>query len=150
MPRSRDLLARFRPAGTPGAAAATGVPADRVAERSAELEPVLAQLADTETEVARLLTEASAEAERRRAEGDARARAVVAAARQQAEAERADAAGRVRRQGEGESAEIAEAARREADDIGRRADARTPGLVARVVATVRADLGFDDQPARAP
>ena len=32
MPRSRDTLQRFRPAGTPGAASAAGIPVDRVAE----------------------------------------------------------------------------------------------------------------------
>ena len=41
MTRTRELLERFRPAGTPGAAGGRGVPVDRVAERSAELEPVL-------------------------------------------------------------------------------------------------------------
>ena len=143
MPRSRDFLARFRPAGTPGAAAATGVPADRVAERSAELEPVLARLADTEAEVARLRSDAYAEADRRRAEGADRARAEVAAAKHRADAERGEAAGRVRRDAQGESAEIAQAARREADDLRRRAAARTPSRVPRVVATVRTDLGFD-------
>jgi hypothetical protein len=37
----RDFLERFRPVGTPGASA-TGVAADRTAERAAELEPALA------------------------------------------------------------------------------------------------------------
>lgn len=54
MPRARDFLARFRPAGIPGAAAATGVPADRLAEAGAELEPLFAMLADTEAEIDRI------------------------------------------------------------------------------------------------
>ena len=46
MARARDFLEWFRPSGTPGAAARPGVPADRLAERSAELESLLALLAD--------------------------------------------------------------------------------------------------------
>ena len=65
MPRPRDLLQRFRLAGTPGAPAAPGVPADRVAEVSAELEPVLARLAAAEQEAERLRTGARDEAARR-------------------------------------------------------------------------------------
>src|SRR5512135_1507062 len=49
----RDFLARFRPAGTPGAARA-GVPADRPAELEAEVGPVLALLAGTDAECGRL------------------------------------------------------------------------------------------------
>jgi hypothetical protein len=40
-----DFLRRFRPAGTPEAAARAGVPVDRAAEAAGELEPVLALLA---------------------------------------------------------------------------------------------------------
>ncbi|MDX3758599.1 V-type ATP synthase subunit D [Streptomyces mirabilis] len=49
--RLRDFLKRFRPAETPGASA-TGVSADRTAERAAELEPALAQLTDVRQEAA--------------------------------------------------------------------------------------------------
>ena len=42
---ARDLLHRFRPVGAPGAAPA-GVPADRVAEVSRELQPVFDELVD--------------------------------------------------------------------------------------------------------
>ena len=54
MPRVRDVLYRFRPAGAPGAASSAGVPVDRSADLAAELEPVFALLADTEQEVCRL------------------------------------------------------------------------------------------------
>ena len=50
MPRTRGLLQRFRGAGAPGAASAVGVPADRVAETAAELEPVFARLAPVQAE----------------------------------------------------------------------------------------------------
>jgi hypothetical protein len=69
MPRSRDILQRFRPAGTPGPASSSGVPADRVAEASAELEPVLALLAETQAEVSRIRRDAEREAEQRRQGG---------------------------------------------------------------------------------
>ncbi len=46
MPRVRDWLDRFRPAGGPGAPSAAGVPTDRHAAASAELAPVFAALAE--------------------------------------------------------------------------------------------------------
>jgi hypothetical protein len=58
LPQLGDFLNRFRPAGAPGAASRIGVPADRAAELSAELEPVLAMLAATEAECSRLVTQA--------------------------------------------------------------------------------------------
>ena len=45
MPSARDMLQRFRPIGTPGAAAPAGVPADRAAELGRELQPVFDELA---------------------------------------------------------------------------------------------------------
>ncbi|MFJ1709912.1 hypothetical protein [Kitasatospora sp. NPDC088346] len=45
----RDFLARFRPTGAPGASA-TGVPADRAAELTAELGPSLAELTQAQEE----------------------------------------------------------------------------------------------------
>ncbi|MGH8867626.1 MAG: hypothetical protein ACRDYU_06490, partial [Actinomycetes bacterium] len=78
MPRSGDFLERFRPAGAPGAAAAAGVPADRVAELSAELEPVLARLAGTQREAERIRAAARRDAEQRRDHATASARALVA------------------------------------------------------------------------
>lgn len=140
--RSRDVLARFRPAGTPGAPAAAGVPADRVAERSAELEPVLARISDTQAEAARLLEQARAEADRRRASAAARAEATRATALQGAVTARADAAAAVRRRAEEEGAGIAAEAEREAAAVLDLARRRTPPLVDRVVAGVRADLGL--------
>lgn len=140
MPRSRDFLERFRPAGTPGAAAKPGVPADRVAELSAELEPVLALLADTEKEADSIRTEASLQAERVRRHADERARVVVAAARRSADAERSDAAARLRQRAAQETAEILARAEQEAADVRRRGSERLPGYVDRVVGAVRDSL----------
>jgi hypothetical protein len=141
-PRSRDVLARFRPAGTPGAPAAAAVPADRVAERSAELEPVLARLEDTQVEAARLVDDARAEAGRRRATAAERAEALLAAAHRDAVSERADAAAAVRQRAEAAAADIAAEAEHEAAAVLEVAEQRAPALVARVVASVRADLGL--------
>jgi hypothetical protein len=69
-----DLLNRFRPAGTPGAAARAGVPVDRAAEAAAELEPVLALLAEAESACAAVRERARQDAkdigERARARAD--------------------------------------------------------------------------------
>ena len=140
MPRSRDFLERFRPSGTPGAAAAAGVPADRVAERSAELGPVLAALDDTQDEARRIVAAARSEADRRRSEGAQRARAVLATARSQAEAERAEAASLVRRQAEAEAAAVERAAARDAEALRARAEARLPQYVERALTIARERL----------
>ncbi|MGW3208866.1 hypothetical protein [Streptomyces sp. NPDC001135] len=58
----RDFLEGFRPAGTPGAPA-TGVPADRMAERAAELEHALARLTDVQQQAARIRAAAEETAE---------------------------------------------------------------------------------------
>jgi V/A-type H+/Na+-transporting ATPase subunit D len=63
MASARDLLERFRPAGTPGAAAPAGVPYDRGAALEDELRPVLALLSPTEERCAAQVHEAGASAE---------------------------------------------------------------------------------------
>lgn len=138
MPRSRDFLERFRPAGTPGAAAKTGVPADRVAELSAELEPVLALLADAERQADAIRAEAQRESERVRRRADEHARVLVATARRDAEAERSDAAARVTKRAETETAETLAAAERDAAEVRRRGAELMPAYVDQVVAAVRA------------
>ena len=124
MPRSRDILQRFRTAGTPGAATSTGVPADRVAELAAELEPVLARLVAVREEASRIRTEARHEAERRR----------------QAAAERADAAIRLTRHAEEETAATLAAAELEAAAVSRRVTEMMPSYLERVVSATRAAL----------
>ncbi|UZG55250.1 hypothetical protein [Rhodococcus opacus] len=138
MPRSRDILERFRSAGTPGAATATGVPADRVSELSAELEPVLAQLAATQAEVSRIRIGAQREAEVRRQQATERAAALVAAAHRQAAAERADTARQATRHYEEEAAAAFAAAEVNAAAVRHRAAERMPSYVDRVVSAARA------------
>lgn len=134
MARPRDLLQRFRLAGTPGAAAAPGVPADRVAELAAEIGPLLAMLDSTCAEADRVRAAAQDEAQRRRHRAEEQARAEVAAARADADAERADAAARVRRHADEERERMLGEAEREAARITHRAADRMPEYVDRVVA----------------
>ena len=74
MAQWRNFLERFRPAGTPGAAARPGVPADRSADAAAELTPLLMLLDDVQDEAQRI-----------RADAAARADEICRAARRQAE-----------------------------------------------------------------
>jgi hypothetical protein len=136
MLRARDLLARFRPVGAPGAAAPAGVPADRVAELSRELQPVFEELAEVRQRCVELRAAAAADARARAEQGAARARAIVAEGRLDAEAQRAEAATRVREGAERESAETLIAAEREAVEIRRRLAERLDGHVALVVAAL--------------
>lgn len=140
MARARDFLERFRPSGTPGAAARPGVPADRQAERSAELEPLLALLAEAEAEVAQIRAAAQLGADLRRREGRDRAQAVLAAGRGQVVADRAEIVAQAQWQGAAEAAAVRAAAEAEAEEIRTRVEQRMPALVERVVSAVGTDL----------
>jgi hypothetical protein len=131
----RDLLQRYRPVGTPGAAARPGVPADRVAEAEAELEPVLALLTDTEDEVRRLREKARDEARRIREEAALQADDLVAAAHDRAAEVRARAAADARAAAAPDGELLVEAAREIARRTRERAAALMPEYVDRAVAT---------------
>ena len=135
MPGVRDLLYRFRPAGAPGPPSAAAVPADRVADRVAELAPVFALLAETETRCAVLREEAARDAPERARPGPPDGPLAVAAA----ETARPATEPR-RRPGPRPSAPGSppprSAARAEAARLLARAAARTPEWVARVAAEV--------------
>lgn len=88
MPRVRDLLLRFRPAGSPGPAGPAGVPADHADRLAAELEPVLAALAPTQEEATAIVEDGRRAAAGIRAAAAARAEALRAAGPARAEAER--------------------------------------------------------------
>jgi hypothetical protein len=140
MPRARDFLARFRPVGTPGAAVSAGVPADRVAEASAELEPLFAMLADTEAETDRI----RASADQRIAEGHRlaaeHAADVLARARLRADAERADAAAVARAAADQEAARELAAAAAEVARIRQAAEEQVDAQVAEIMGVVRERL----------
>jgi hypothetical protein len=140
VPDLSDFLTRFRPVGTPGAAALRGVPVDRVTEREAELRPVLALLAETQREGARIRRAAADEAEQRRFRARRQAETIVAEARGRAAAERAAAAARAttlvadeRRQAEAAAAERSARLRAAAAQ-------RMPELVDKALAPVLAAL----------
>jgi hypothetical protein len=145
MARSRDILERFRSAGTPGAAATPGVPADRVAEVSAELEPVLARLSGAQSEAARIRSEAEQQAAATRTQALDRAAALVAAARSQATADRAEAALRVSRAMEEENAAALAEAHRLAEAVRQRAAERMSSYLDRVLHATRSALRAEDE-----
>ena len=146
MSRARDLLYRFRPAGAPGAASATGVPADRVADLTAELQPVFAELARSEQECADIVAEARRAAAQVHAEAADRAGGLVPAAREQVDGERAAAVARVRQRSAQESAAARVAAEQDAVQVRRRAGERMPSFVASVVTAVGELVGAQSAP----
>ena len=133
-----EFLRRFRPAGTPGAAARAGVPVDRAAEAAGELAPILALLAEVESATAEIRERARLDAVELRDQARARAAGLVAEARARAEAERADAAALARARGDAESTRLADQAQRQAATRRELAERRMPGYVARVVRMVEA------------
>jgi regulator of protease activity HflC (stomatin/prohibitin superfamily) len=148
MPSTRDLLQRFRPAGAPGAATATGVPADRIEEREAELAPVFRLLEDAVAEAARIRQDAAAEAGRRPQQARAAALASVAAARLEADSIRAQALAEAQQEATDTARTSAAAAEERAQSIGDHSRRRLAADVTEVVARVRAALAA--VPDRAP
>ena len=105
MPRVRDFLYRFRPAGAPGAAAAAAVPIDRTAELTAELKPLFASLARTERECADIRERADGDAVAIRAHAADRARGLLSVAEARTAAERAAAAATAQQRAESQAAD---------------------------------------------
>lgn len=147
MPASRGYLERFRPSGTPGAAAGAGVPADRIAEREAELADVFARMADTEAEVQRIRQDGTRRAEEHRSATGAQAAHVRAMALADADVERRNAASRIAALADEETETTMEAAEREVAAIRTHAADVLPAYSARVMATIRARLGLPDSTA---
>lgn len=137
MARARDLLRRFRPAGAPGAAAAAGVPADRINELAAELEPVLVRLAEAQQLAHDLRARGRTEADAITRDARERAGSLIAAARAVVEAERAAAAARLTELADSEAAAALASAERDAVIVRGRAAERMPAYVDRAVATAR-------------
>lgn len=127
MPQARDFLDRFRPAGAPGAASRAGVPGNRAAELSAELEPALTLLADAHAECGRMIATARRDAER-----------IADDARQQAAALAAEAHDRARTAREAAMEQALAAARAEASAAVSAAQARA-GRRRAAFATSQAD-----------
>lgn len=143
----RDYVRRFRPAGTPGAAAPAGVPVDRVAERAVELAPVFEALRGATEEATDLVATARREADRRRAASVEDANVRLAEARQRAEAVRATAAAKAVADAAEERAALLDGARRDAAEVAGRAAEQLPLLVDRIVAVV-GTAAMDREPTR--
>jgi hypothetical protein len=140
MPRVRELLSRFRPAGAPGAASGAGVPVDRKAGLAEELEPVLAALDATQRECESLRESTVSAASARVTEATTQAGLIVERARADAAAARAATAAQAHQRAADETARLAADAAAEADEVLRSARQRRPQLVAAVVAAVRREL----------
>lgn len=140
MPSSREILRRFRPVGAPGALSRRGVPADRVQERDAELQPVFALLADVEREAAAVRAAAAEDAAAWKAAARDAAAALRAEGRTRAAAERDAAAAEQARLTEEAGAATVSAARARAADLAARCPERLPPLVASATARVLARL----------
>ncbi len=136
MPQLRDFLARFRPAGAPGAARA-GVPADRSRELEAEVRPVLALLDGTDAERERIIAQARHDAEQITAAARAEAAVIAAEAGQRAEAARDEVARQVMALARDEAAQSVAAARRQARRTRELARQRMPALVSLAVEEIR-------------
>jgi hypothetical protein len=142
MPAARGFLERFRTGGTPGAAAGAGVPADRVAERDAELAAVFERLEDVEAACATQRAEALDQAEARRVAAAAQARRVLAAARDEAETDRREAAAAIAAQADEESAAVVTAAQAQAAAVREHADGVLDDYVERALLEVRRALAL--------
>ena len=146
MPRVRDFLYRFRPAGAPGAAAQAGVPIERTAELTPELEPLFASLAQTEGECADLRDRARADAAAIRGQQADLARGVILAAEARTAAERAAAAATVQQRVESQAADLVAAAGQEAAAVRQRATSRMPTFVGEAVGRLATELGMQALP----
>jgi len=142
VPQLRDFLARFRPAGSPGAAARAAVPADPARELEAELDPVLMLLADADAEREQIIARARGDAERITAQARAQAAAIAADAERRARTARDEAARDVMAMARDEDARAMDDATRQAARTGELAGQRMPALVERAVESIR-QLGAD-------
>ncbi|HTY73602.1 MAG TPA: hypothetical protein VMI11_14475 [Actinomycetes bacterium] len=141
MPRVRDLLYRFRPAGAPGAASAAGVPVDRRADMASELAPLFGLLTDTEGECVRIRERADADAAETRREAATEAGDILATARRAADGERAAAASRVGVRAAAETQAEARGAEARAAAVRAAGEGRLDAVVDAVMERVRDLLG---------
>ncbi|HEY7260223.1 MAG TPA: hypothetical protein VH589_01920 [Trebonia sp.] len=132
----RDFLDRFRPAGSPGAAARSGVPADRSRQLAAEVGPVLALLDESDAERARIVEQARRDAEQVMAAARAEAAAIAADAQRRAQAAREAAEREVLGAARAEAAAAVAAAIRQAAAIRELAGQRMPSLVDQAVGLI--------------
>ncbi|WP_432826558.1 hypothetical protein [Dactylosporangium sp. CA-092794] len=132
-----ELLRRFRPAGTPGAAAPAAVPANPEQQAAAELGPVFNALAAARAEAAGIRASAAHDAEERERSAAAEAGRIIAAAQDAARSVRDEAFSLAQRDVERTGAALVTAAREQAAGL----RARDPDALDRAAdAVVRAAL----------
>lgn len=136
-----SFLDRFRPAGAPGPAGPTGVPAADNQGPTAELGPVFAALAGDVASCVALIDGARLDADREVAKARAQAAAIVSKARLEAGAERAKSAAQVEQAASHRDAQLLEQSRREAAACGEAGLARMPAVVAEVIDALLAPPG---------
>jgi vacuolar-type H+-ATPase subunit H len=142
----RDFLMRFRPAGSPGPAAPTGVPADRSADLAAELDPVLSRLGQAETEAQQIREAAAQLAEQNRRAAADKAEEIVRLARIRAREVRTESAAHAYGLAKTEAAECLAESERKAALLKSRAQQRMASLVDRALADV-GQIGASAAPA---
>ena len=137
MPQWRDYLERFRPAGTPGAAARPGVPVDRVADATAELTGLLMLLDDVQDEAARIRGSAGDRADELRRTAHRQAAHIVELAHRDADSVRARAETTARDEAGAAWADMKAQTAAEVEQLQTRVAQRMPDLVDRVVSLAR-------------
>ncbi len=143
MPQLRDFLRRFRPAGTPGAAARAGVPMDPARELEAEVVSVLTLLDGTQDECERIVGQSRHDADAIKAAACPEAAALIAEGDRRARAARDEAARQLTDAAAGDVAAMVAAAEREAVRIRTMAGQRMPAMVGLAVGEIRQFLGGD-------
>jgi glutamyl-tRNA reductase len=131
-----DYLRRFRPAGTPGAAAPAGVPRDVTRELEDELGPMFAALEDARRDAEFRRRSAREEATRLAAAADAKVESARTDGRRRVNAIHSDVSAQRSRLLDQEREEVLGSAARRAAELEARARERLPAMVNRVVETV--------------
>ena len=137
MPQWRNILDRFRPAGTPGAAGRPGIPADRSAAATAELTAALVLLDDAQEEAARTRQAAVDRAQDIRRAAHRQAAELLAKARDDAETVRARSEADALREASADEDDMRRRTEAEIARLRRRADERLAHDVDAVAARAR-------------
>ena len=140
MAQWRNFLERFRPAGTPGAAARPGVPADRSADAAAELTPLLMLLDDIQDEAQRIRADAAARADEICRAARRQAEQIVAQARRGALSIQTEAEAAARSRAAAAQADMQAQNAAEIERLRARAAEQMPCYVEKVVTLARAWL----------
>ncbi|MDR3658703.1 MAG: hypothetical protein P4L48_24555 [Mycobacterium sp.] len=137
MPQWQNVLDRFRPAGTPGAAGRPGIPVDRSADATAELTAVLALLDDAQEEAAQTRQAAIDRAQEIRRAAHRQAAELVAKARDDAESVRAQSEADALREAGADEDDMRRQTEAEIARLRKRADERLAHDVDTVAAQAR-------------